>query len=345
MKALTLLKQLEFIAPAIERDPVVPILEYALVESGQLIGSNLRTTLLYKTDIEGTFLFPFKSVQKVASMLPKDADCELSFDGQAMRVTLKTSSGKFVFNDIPELGDYPKLPTRQEVEIGILNSLDLNRISAAIPFTANDELRPSMSAVYIGNQIAATDGHRLAWFEYSGIVKEGSILIDKKTAGVLSNLGSATIRWDGGGYAEFHNNKGQGIIARLIEERYPDYKLVIPNESTTRVTVAKEPLLTAMNLGIQMANKTTRQILFDFKSASGLTVTAKDLDFDTKFEYDIPCVVEGNDIRIAFDGAFVKSILQSIDSEELTLKLTKPNKCGVVNDSFLLMPLMITEYA
>jgi DNA polymerase III subunit beta len=342
MNTQGLLKQVDFIGAVVEKTPIVPALGYALVDNGKLITSNLRTTLMCKTDIEGTFLFPFKEVRKVLSILPKDAECKFEYDAAAQRVKLITSSGSFTFNDIPADGDFPKLPKRQEVEIGVLNSLDLNRIASALSFTSTDELRPAMCGVYINEHIAATDGHRLAWFEYSGSVKEeNALLLDRLTASVLSNFGSATIASDGDGLVEFHNKKGQVITARLIDERYPDYRLTIPTAHETKVTISKEALLIALNLGIQMANKTTRQITFDFSSEGGLMVTTKDLDFDTKFECNVPCVVYGADIAIAFDGAYFKSILNAIDDEELTLKFTKPNRCGVINDSFILMPIML----
>lgn len=343
MNAQVLLKQLDFIGAAVESNPVVPILECILVDQGQLISSNLRVTLLCKTDIEGTFLFPFKPVKKVVSMLPKDVDCKFQFDAAGERVTLQTPSGSFTFSDVMSEKDFPKPPQRQEEEIGILNSLDLHRIATVIDFTSQDELRPALCGVYINKQITATDGHRLAWFESSGSINEKSLLIDKLAARVLSGFGNASVRHDGGNIAEFHNNKNQVIITRLIEEKYPDYKNVIPTTYQTKVTIARESLLTAINLGIQMANKTTHQIAFDFKASNGVTITAKDLDFDTNFKHNINCVVDGVDIVIGFNGVLLKSVLTATDSEEITLKLTKPNSCGIINDSFLLMPVVIND--
>ena len=345
MNAQTLLKQLDFIGAVISKKPIVPILEYALVDNGQLIGSNLRTTLICNTEIEGTFLIPFHSLRKVVSILPKDVECAFVFEEAYERVVLKTSNGTFTFNDIPIVGDFPKLPTRQETELGVLNTLDLHRIAAALEFSALDELRPAMCGVFIHEHVVATDGHRLAWFDYSGVVKEKPLLIDRLTASVLSTLGKASVRFDGNHIAEFHNDNGHAIITQLIDERFPNYKLTIPAEFDTKVIIARDALLTGISLGIQMANKTTRQILFEFSNKNGLTISTKDLDFDTKFEYTIPCIVKGPDIIIGFDGVFLKSILGAINTEEVTIKLTKPNKSGVVNDSFLLMPIMITEYS
>jgi DNA polymerase III sliding clamp (beta) subunit (PCNA family) len=141
MNTQTLLKQLDFIGAAVEQNPVIPILSYALVDSGKIISTNLRTTLMQRTDIEGTFLFPFKELRKVVSMLPKDDDCQIAFDEVAERLTLKTSSGSFIFNDIPNIADFPRIPKRQEVEIGALNSMDLHLVAAALTFASNDELR------------------------------------------------------------------------------------------------------------------------------------------------------------------------------------------------------------
>lgn len=344
MNAQALLKQLDFVGQVVVKDPIVPILACVLVDNGHLISSNLRTSLMCRTEIEGMFAFPLQAVRKVVSILPKDADVQMSYDEAAQRVTMVAASGTFIFNDIPNAGDFPKLPTRQETEIGRLNSLDLHRIYSALSFTSNDELRPAMTGVYINKQIVSTDGHRLAWFDYSGIVKEGALLVDKLTASVLCQFGQADIRYDGEATVEFHNNKGKSIIARLIEERYVDYKNAIPTEHTTCVTISKEALLVGLNLGIQMANKTTRQIIFDFDSANGALLTTKDLDFDTKFQYPIPCVVEGNNLQIAFDGVYMKSILSAIDSEEVTIKLGKANRAGIINDSFMLMPIMIADH-
>lgn len=343
MNTQTLLKQLDFIGSAIPKDPILPILKYALVDNGQLIGTNVSTFLLCKTEIPGSFLFPFKEVRKVVSILPKDVDCIFIYNEEAKRVTIQTPSGSFNFSEIPDRKDFPALPERSDVEIGILNALDLHRIETVLPFAAADELRPSMCGVYINKQIAATDGHRLAWFESSGGIEE-AIIIEKLAATVLAKFGRAKVLFDGDGYVEFHNNKGQVIIGRLILELFPDYRLTIPTDHKTKVTIAKDVFLHAVNLAIQMANRTTRQVIFKF-TEDDVEISARDLDFDTNFKHSIPCVVEGPELEIAFDGSYMKSILQTIDTEEVILKLKQANNPVVINDSFLLCPMMLQEYA
>jgi DNA polymerase III sliding clamp (beta) subunit (PCNA family) len=345
MNAQTLLKQLDFVGAVIENNPVVPVLEHVLVDKGEMIGSNLHTTLICKTELDGTSLLPFKALRKVVSILPKDIECKLIFDNPSERVMLKTPSGKFIFNDIPSDSDFPKLPIRQEVEVGVLNSLDLSRIGASISFASNDQLRPSLCGVYLGKQVVATDGHRLAWFDYSGALTASPLLIEKKAASILSTFGTASVRYDGLTWAEFHNSRGQSLITRLIDERFADYEQAIPKGNcTTKAIIDRDALLSAVGLAIQMANKTTRQVMFDF-SAEGLMVKTKDLDFDAKFDCEVPCVVEGSPLLIAFDGVLFKSILSVIESDEIILKITSATRCGVVNDGFLLMPIMVTEFA
>lgn len=344
MNAQALLKQLDFIGRAIAKDPVLPILKYAMIDDGLLIGSNIATFLLCKTEIPGTFLIPFKEVRKVVSILPKDVDCKFIYDKDAKRVSVQTPSGSFNFSEVPDIEEFPKLPERSDVEIGILNALDLHRIQTVLPFASADELRPAMGGVYINKQIAATDGHRLAWFESSGGIEDG-IIVDKLTASVLAGFGKAKVLFDGDGHVEFHNNKGQVIIGRLILELFPDYRMSIPSDYKTKVTIAKDVLLHAVNLGIQMANRTTRQIIFNFLPGDGVQITARDIDFDTNFKHSIPCVVDGPPVEIAFDGLYMKSILQIIDTDEVIIKLKQSNNPSVINDSFMLMPIMLQTYA
>ena len=102
-------------------------------------------------------------------------------------------------------------------------------------FTLTNENRPAMQGVFVdNNNLIATDGHVLLVYpcetEYSGIVIPVSCFPKKKgnyTIVELEEDGKLTV-------TEYDSKKQQEEtrIAKVMNERYPNYKAVMPQEGT-----------------------------------------------------------------------------------------------------------------
>ena len=56
-------------------------------------------------------------------------------------------------------------------------------------------------------------------------------------------------------------------------------------------------------------------------------------------EYQKEC----KEMATAFNGKFLLDILTKCEDERVNIKLWSPNKAAIVNDKFLIMPLMLNE--
>nr|GFC71964.1 hypothetical protein [Tanacetum cinerariifolium] len=66
-------------------------------------------------------------------------------------------------------------------------------------------------------------------------------------------------------------------------------------------------------------------------------ISAEDLDFSNEAKETLACQYDGEDMEIGFNARFLLEMLSNIDSEDITLELSTPNRAG------LLMPAQADE--
>lgn len=141
------------------------------------------------------------------------------------------------------------------------------------------------------------------------------------------------------------------IITSNIDERYPQYWNIIPEENPdtryykpTKFTVDKKPFLKALDKAALFANKTTHQIRLSLNGKN--KVSAEDLDFKNEYCAEVGGSYEGEPIDIGFNAMLLKGTVNSF-GDTFTLEMTAPNKCAVIregNSLALVMPVMLNQY-
>jgi DNA polymerase-3 subunit beta len=141
------------------------------------------------------------------------------------------------------------------------------------------------------------------------------------------------------------------MSCRLIDARFPDYKVVIPAENPYRLTVNTADFQSALRRVSIFSNKSTNQVALNI-SGSELQMAAQDVDFSFEGNERMKCQYSGEDLLIAFNAKFLIEMLGAADSEEVDLELSTPTKAGLLkprdkNDSeellMLVMPLMLNQ--
>jgi DNA polymerase-3 subunit beta len=149
------------------------------------------------------------------------------------------------------------------------------------------------------------------------------------------------------------------IVSKLIEGTYPDYKRVIPTNNNNILTVERLPFLQKVRSISPYASQATNQVRLKIGSAS-VHLTAEDIDASSKATASLTCLFEPENkeetnFEIGFSFKFLQDILSSLDSNEIVVRLSQPNRAALVfpvdeskNDGedllMLLMPVMISEY-
>ena len=364
-----LLKQLSNINGVITTNPVVPILENFLFEIDKnkltVTASDLQTSMITELNVEskerGNIAVPAKILLDTLKNLP-DQPVTFSIDESTYSIEISSDNGRYKLAG-ENATDFPKVPAVSQDFSAVLSSEVFSRaINNTIFATSNDELRPAMTGVYINLSqknatFVATDGHRLVRYRRSDIKSDNgnTIIIPRKAL----NLLKATLPTENtdvsidfnmsNAFFKFANIR---MICRLIDERFPDYENVIPTSNNIKMTINRQELLSSLKRISIYANKTTHQVRLKI-TGSELQVSAEDLDFSNEANERLSCEHEGEDIEIGFNARFMLEMLSNLDSDQIRINMSAPNKAGLIQPAekdknedilMLVMPVMLNQY-
>jgi DNA polymerase III subunit beta len=366
----TLLKQLSAINGVITTNPVVPILENFLFEINDgiltITGSDLQTSMITELEVEskesGNIAVPARILLETLRNLPEQP-VTFTIDQDTYSVEISSDNGRYKLSG-ENATDFPKVPNvSNDFSVDMTSGVLASAISNTIFATSNDELRPAMTGVYVNvndtnSTFVATDGHRLIRYRRVDVASENgaSIIIPRKALNLLKSTLPAenvpvVLEFNmSNAFFKFGNFR---LICRLIDERYPDYDNVIPDGNDNTMSIDRSEFLSSLKRIAIYANKTTHQVRVKI-TGSELQISAEDLDFANEANERLSCVHEGADIEIGFNAKFLIEMLNNIDSKEIELQLSAPNKAGIIvpkekddNEDILMlvMPVMLNNYA
>src|SRR5690606_27467413 len=84
------------------------------------------------------------------------------------------------------------------------------------------------------------------------------------------------------------------LVCRLIDARFPDYKVVIPAENPYKMTINRADFQNALRRVNVFSNKSTNLVALSITGAE-LQLTAQDVDFSFEGNERMSCRYEGED--------------------------------------------------
>ena len=364
-----LLKQLAAINGVITTNPVVPILENFLFEiSGGTLtvtASDLQTSMMTELEVEakedGSIAIPARILLETLRNLPEQP-VTFSIDDATYSIEINSDNGRYKLAG-ENATDFPKIPTVADGYSVNFSSETLARaINNTLFATSTDELRPAMTGVYLNltdtnATFVATDSHRLIRYRRVDIASDmkHSMIIPRKALTLLkstipSEITNVNLEFNASNaFFNFNNVK---MICRLIDERFPDYENVIPVDNQNVMTIERQAFLSSLKRISIYANKTTHQVRLKI-TGSELMISAEDLDFSNEANERLACEHNGADIEIGFNAKFLVEMLGNIESKEIKLQLSAPNKAGIIVPSdveenedilMLIMPVMLSSH-
>ena len=367
-----LLKNLNAISGVITSNPVVPILENVLfeIESGNLLitASDLQTSVIVELQVEskedGSVAIPAKILTETLKNLPEQP-VTFSIDDQNYNIEINSDNGKYKLAG-ENSADFPKVPTLNDGFSSSIDSVVLNSaISNTIFSTSTDELRPAMTGIFFklsnsSGTFVSTDGHRLVKYirtDIKGDEVDHDMIIPRKSLNLLKSVipsdKSTDINLEFNASNAFFSFENVKMVCRLIDERYPDYDNVIPNDNSNIVILDRSEILGSLKRISIYANKTTNQVRFKI-SGSEILISAEDLDFSNEANERISCEHDGDNIEIGFNAKFLIEMLSNIESDKVRFKLSEPNRAGLIvpdnmseneDITMLVMPVMLNDNA
>jgi DNA polymerase-3 subunit beta len=362
-----LLKQLQQISGVINSNTVLPILEDFLfeVEGGKLtvVATDLETVMRIQLDIEaresGKVCIPAKILMDTLKNIP---DQPLTFNiDKNFGIEITSDNGKYkVMGENPD--NFPKEPTADDTTSFTMSSSALvTAINKTLFAVSNDDLRPAMTGVFFelnkdAIQFVATDAHRLVRFKRTDVVcpRQDSFIVPRKPLNLLKsalpdNEDEITINYNSNHLFVKHGTTQ--MSCRLIDARFPDYKVVIPADNPYKLIVNKAQFQSALRRVSVFSNKSTNQVALNI-SGSELGLAAQDVDFSFEGNERMKCQYDGEDLTIAFNARFLIEMLNASEGDEIRLELSTPTKAGILrpieaeeNEDILMlvMPLMLNQ--
>jgi DNA polymerase III subunit beta len=362
-----LLKQLQQINGVINSNTVLPILEDFMFEVSKnqlsIVATDLETVMRVTMEIEskesGKVCIPAKILM---DSLKNISEQPLTFNiDKNFAVELTSDNGKYkVMGENPD--NFPKEPVADDASSFTMTSVALvTAINKTLFAVSNDDLRPAMTGVYFellkdGVQFVATDAHRLVRYKRLDAIPpaEGNFIVPKKPLNLLKsalpvNEDEITISYNSNHL--FVDHGSTKMICRLIDARFPDYKVVIPTDNPYKMVVNKADFQSALRRVSVFSNKSTNQVALTI-TGSELQMAAQDVDFSFEGNERMNCQYDGEDLQIAFNAKFMVEMLNAADTEEVRMELSTPTKAGLIKPTetdaneellMLVMPLMLNN--
>ena len=366
-----LFTKLQAAAQVINKKNTLPILDcFLLGLRGNILniastcGEVRLVTKVEVQDAEGDIKIAVNA-QTLVSALKKLPDQPITFkvNEDNFEVFIHYHNGKFNFIG-QSADDYPiprLLDEKVKQELTIDADVLLNGIGETMFAVSDDELRPTMEAIFIdittdNITFVASDGHKLV--KLTNIDTRGksnaSFLLSKKAASILLKLlpketSQIKVRFD------FNNAvfdlSDYSITTRFIDGKYPNYNSVIPSYNENSFTICKGSLIGILKRVSVFSNQSSNLIKLEI-SNNALTIKGQDIDFSTAAEENTEIEYNGTPMNIAFKCSFLIELLNSLSSTDVEFKFSEPSKAVLIlptlnlsgfNHLTLLMPMLLSE--
>ena len=251
-------------------------------------------------------------------------------DGKAVMISGKS---RYRFTTYPA-ADFPKLPSSTGGTL--FCSLVVSDLAPAIErgtlcASVNDEYPQYLCAANFEKnkgtlKIASTDNKRLAVSstEAESAEESGSLLLPmkgiKELQRILGMLGSDTvinILFDDS--QVYFVADEMEFAVRRVESKFPDYTRVIPTECTSRASIDRLSLISALERVDIIVRDYDRTVIINLNPEGECTLSGRAREFGEAVE-NLSCTVDGDPIRIGVNTRFFHDALKVLDEPVVNLK-------------------------
>jgi DNA polymerase III subunit beta len=260
----------------------------------------------------------------------------------AAKVVVTCGSSRFTLLTLP-VEDYPALPEMPGASGSLRGDLFAAAVSQVSVAAGRDDTLPVLTGVRLeieGERItmAATDRYRLAvrdlaWTpEQSGLsavalVPARTLADTAKALAVADKVTVALAGASGGEGLVGFEGGGRRTTSRLLDGEFPKYKSLLPAESASVATVETASLVESVRRVALVAERNT-PIRLSF-TAGELTLEAGTGD-EAQASESLDAALDGDDISIAFNPAYLLDGLGALDAPQAELRFTSSTRPAVL---------------
>jgi DNA polymerase-3 subunit beta len=314
----------------------------------------LETGLEAEVEGEGAILVPGRLLGEIARSLGADP-VELEARPAERDVEITSGASSFHLRTLPA-EDFPPFPEAAEGALKIPASVLAESVEVVARAASRDDMRPVLTGVLIkasGSEmtLVATDSYRLSVkrTEVEGGI--GGDLEANVPARALRELGRLLSAGDVE-EVEVSLLRSQAVFragsvvlaTRLIEGQFPNYRQLLPDSYEHEIRLPRGELLEVTRRISQLAQRNA-PLRLSF-SEGELTIAAETPEVGDARE-SLPVAFEGEPLEIGFNPEFFREGIESIEAEELVLRLISPLRPGLLQPlgdedlRYLVMPIRL----
>ena len=315
------------------------------------IDISIKSTVACEVVEAGATTLPVKLLFSTISSCAEGV-VELETDFQE-RARISAGSAAFKLSGM-NVADFPALPSTEDAFAYTLPQATLREMLRKTSYAVSqDETRKTLKGVLMSFKegkltMVATDGRRLALVEHEiefPAAAERDIILPSKVVSELqrSLSGDGEVRITIEKTQVAFNLGETQIYSKLLDEIYPNYRQVIPQNCSKKIEVDRKLLLDAIDRAsvMMMEESSSTRLTFD---SNQLLVSAVAADIGEAKDI-VPIKYNGEKIEIVFNPSYVKDPLKAIDEDEVTIELNNGSSPAVIRCSvpflYVMMPLRI----
>lgn len=309
-----------------------------------ITASDNDTTLTAKAELnecdsDVRFAVNAKTLQDAIKEIP-DQPLECYLNTESYELTVEYQNGQYkLMGQSAEEYPTPAISDETRLEFDLECQKLVPSITRCMIAAANDTLRPQLNTICFdihsqevslvssnGNQLALT---KLAMPEFNA---EGSYLLGTRPASLLKGMlakAEGNVHFSLGQRTAIVHTEEYSLTSRLVEGRFPNYRSVIPQDNPNIVTVNRLALVSALRRVLVFAN--AQAVLVKFRlEPNTMNISSQDIDFGKSAEENMLCDYMGTPMRIAFKGSVLLDLINNIEGDDITLKLSDPSRAGLI---------------
>jgi DNA polymerase III subunit beta len=314
---------------------------------------SLRVSLEARVEDEGAVVVPGRLLVDIVRLLPP-GEVTISHRAEEGVVELVCGSASYRLNTYAA-EDFPRLPEIEDASaFTVEKQAFVDTIARVSRSASRDESRPVLTGVLVrfeGERLvmAATDSYRLSVKETALSNSPGREIEAIVPARALSEL--ARIAQGEGEAIQVGVQENQVVFgvdeiwltARRIDGQFPNYKQLLPETFEAEVTMPREEFLDVVRRTSVLAQRKS-PLRLRFEDGE-LTVSAQTQDVGEAHE-SLPVSYSGETLEIGFNAEFLRDGLESVNDENVRLKLISPLRPGLIHGEsddflYLIMPIRL----
>lgn len=296
--------------------------------NGTFTASELGNTLSFSglnIGVDTPFCVNAKNFVSILKSLPK-GETKIELKDSALKIT--AGKAKYTLPTLPA-EDFPFPNLKEETNKTTVQSLELKSLIQSTLFaTSKDDLRISLTGInFSDGHAVATDAHKLVSCETDMAL---NFIMPASTARLfLTAFPDAQVDIIEHGNSVVIKSDNVTLSSVKIDERYPDWKAVIPQIAPNKLKVQTSHLVEIISRLILVSNPQSHAISFSL--GSECIAQSADIDFQTSGTESIECEYDGDEMKIGFNGNFFLECLKSIEDEFIEIGFTAPNRACLIN--------------